>query len=64
MGEGWPILFDVLLGTIDRADLEKDWMAPDRHCWVECEIKWIKELANGVPAMPRHPTFKLDEYSN
>jgi hypothetical protein len=62
MGEGWPILFDVLLATIDRVDLEKDYMAPDRHCWVECEIPWIKELTNGKPSMPRHPTFKLDEH--
>ncbi|TVY81167.1 hypothetical protein LSUE1_G006291 [Lachnellula suecica] len=59
----FPKIFDVVLGTIDRADLEKDWMAPDRHCWVSCEIEWIKELTNGAPSMPRHPSFKLDEHA-
>jgi len=63
MGDGWPDLFDVLLGTIDKADVEKDWMAPDRHCWVECEIGWIRELTNGRPGMPRHPTYKLNEFA-
>lgn len=61
---GFPVIFDVLLGTLNRADLEKDWMSPDRHCWVDCEIKWIKELTNGVPSMPRHPSYKLDEEAN
>lgn len=61
MGDGWPDLFDLLLGTVDKEHLEEDWMAPDRHCWVECGINWIQELTNGRPEMSRHPTFKLNE---
>jgi hypothetical protein len=37
-------------------------MAPNGHCWTEYEVSWIKGLTNGIPAMPRHSTFKLDEY--
>lgn len=61
MGNGWPDIFDVLLATLDRADLDHDWMAPYGHCWVECEVPWISKLTNGMPEMPRHPTFKLNE---
>jgi len=62
MGDGWPDLFDVVLGTIDRKDLENGWMAPDRHCWVECEIPWVAALTSGGPKLPRHLTYKLNEY--
>lgn len=61
LGQGWPDMFDVVLGTLDKGDLENDWMAPDRHCWVSCEIPWISKLTNGIPSMPRHPSYKLDE---
>ena len=63
MGEGFPEIFDVVLGTLDREVLEKDWMAPDRHCWWSCGIKWIQELSNGEKVLPVHPTFKVNEFS-
>lgn len=61
MGEGFPEIFDVILGTLDREDLEQEWMAPDRHCWWSCGIKWVQELSNGGKVLPVHPSFKVNE---
>ncbi|MCJ1391751.1 hypothetical protein MMC18_004616 [Xylographa bjoerkii] len=63
-GEGWPDIFDVVLGTLEREDLEKEYMAPDRHCWVECEIGWVRELTSGGRELPRHPTYKVNEMAD
>ena len=60
-GEGWPDIFDVLLGTLDKEHLEKEYLAPDRHCWVECEIPWVRMLTSGWKELPRHPTYKVNE---
>ena len=62
MVEGFPDIFDTILGTIDREDLEKEWMAPDRHCWWEKGIPWVQELATGGLELPKHPTFKVNEF--
>ncbi|CAF9943579.1 MAG: hypothetical protein ALECFALPRED_000713 [Alectoria fallacina] len=62
MGEGYPEIFDTILGTLDREDLEKDWMAPDRHCWWSCGIEWVQQLSNGGTVLPVHPTFKVNEF--
>ncbi|KAJ8062863.1 hypothetical protein OCU04_008117 [Sclerotinia nivalis] len=59
--DAWPDLFDVVLGTIRRDDLEGEWMIPDRHCWVSKGIPWVGRLTNGIKEMPRHETFKLKE---
>ena len=31
--EPWPDKLDMYLGTVDRQDLEREYMAPDRHVW-------------------------------
>jgi len=51
----WPGLLDIWLGTIDREDLEKDWLAPVRHCWIDVEVPWIGKLATeGSGGIPTH----------
>ncbi len=62
MGEGFPEIFDVILGTLDREDLEKEWMAPDRHCWWSCGINWVQDLSNRRKVLPVHPTYKVNEF--
>ena len=64
MPEGWLDIFDVLVGSMDREFVEKDWMAPDRHCWVGCEIDWVKTLTSGGKKLPRHPRSQLNELAS
>lgn len=61
MVEGWPDLFDTLLGTVDRGDLEREWMAPERQCWWSRGVPWVQRLVDGGLGIPRHPTVKLGE---
>ena len=64
---GWPNMFDVWLGTLDREDLEKDYMQPERMLWCHCGVGWIKELSmNGAreengEGVPMHPLTKIDK---
>ena len=53
-GKDFPEVFDVILGTLDREDLENEWMAPDRHCRWSGGIGWIQELTNGGKVLPVH----------
>ena len=62
MIEGFPDIFDVVLGTFDKEYLKQDWMAPDRHCWWSCGTKWIKKLSGGGVERPRHPGMNLCDF--
>ena len=31
----WPTMLDIWLGTVDREDLERDYMSPERMLWCE-----------------------------
>lgn len=57
---GWPKMLDVLLGTIDREDLDDgDKLAPERQMWCDMGIGWIRRFArNGIP---EHPLSKIDQ---
>lgn len=64
---GWPKMFDIWLGTVDREDLEKDFMRPERQLWCQRGVPWIRELstsgarsADGAP-IPQHPLTKIDK---
>ena len=62
--ESWPDMMDILLGTVDREDLERDWMKPTRELWWDKGIPWIQELVRegtGKEDMPRHPLWKINE---
>ncbi|TEY84008.1 hypothetical protein BOTCAL_0023g00290 [Botryotinia calthae] len=55
MPEGWPEMLDVVMGTIDREDLESDAMIPERALWVDHGIGWVKKLAReGLGTIPQH----------
>ena len=62
MVEGFPDIFDTVLGTVDRADLEKDWLTPERQCWWDKGIPWVQGLVCDGLQTPRHPTFKVSEF--
>ena len=63
MVEGFPDIFDTVLGTVDREDLEKGCLAPDRHCWWSKGVPWVQALARDGSQIPRHPSFKVSEFA-
>lgn len=44
---GWPRMLDFWLGTVDREDLELEWMRPDTRVWCDWGVGWIKGLVVG-----------------
>ncbi|KAM3081442.1 hypothetical protein ACMFMG_004906 [Clarireedia jacksonii] len=56
MPNGWPEMLDVVMGAIDRENLESDAMIPERALWLDCGIDWVKKLAReGLGQIPQHP---------
>ena len=57
-------IVDIVLGTVDRAVLEQQWMMPDRQCWCDLTIPWVKALTEGGEwdKMAQHPTGDYNEY--
>ncbi|KAL8662035.1 MAG: hypothetical protein Q9202_005089 [Teloschistes flavicans] len=62
MLEGYPDMFDVLLGTVDRESLQTEDLRPERHLWWSCGIDWVQELTSGGQRIPRHPKGRLNEF--
>lgn len=59
-----PRMLDIWLGTVDRDDLEKEWMRPERMLWCEKGIDWIRDMArNGAGGVSEHPGRNIDEVS-
>jgi hypothetical protein len=61
--DGWPDMVDILVGTVDREDLEKEWMKPQRELSWDMGIPWIQDLArDGTVKVdtPRHPLWKVN----
>lgn len=55
-------MLDIWLGTVDREDLEKDYMSPERMLWCDMGVPWIRKLAtSGGGGMPCHPLTKIDK---
>jgi len=62
---GWPDMVDILLGTVDREDLEKDWLKPERELWWEMGIPWVRDLTRDGTLkedLPRHPLWKMNHH--
>jgi hypothetical protein len=60
MPQGWPDMLDIVLGTVDREDLEKD-LSPERELWHDRGITWIQNFArNGSGGIPRHPLSDIN----
>ncbi|KAI9714896.1 MAG: hypothetical protein M1820_000185 [Bogoriella megaspora] len=58
--KGFPDLFDVVLGTLDREDLEQSELRPERQLWWEKGIGWVQELSDGLN-VPKHKSFRVNE---
>ncbi|KAE9369025.1 hypothetical protein N431DRAFT_428696 [Stipitochalara longipes BDJ] len=61
--ESWPDMVDILLGTVDREYLEKDWLKPERELWWDMGVPWIRDLTRGGTIkedLPRHPMWKMN----
>ena len=57
-----PEMLDIVLGTVDREDLEKEWFVPERMMWSSFGINWVKRLAReGAGGTPEHPFWKINE---
>ena len=62
MPEGWPEMLDILMGTIDREDLEREELRVERHVWWDKGIGWIRDLfSGGDGGMPKHPLVRLTD---
>ena len=64
--DGWPLMLDIVLGTVDREFLEKDdWFVPERQLWWDKGIPWIHKLSvSGLgegEAVPRHPLADMNQ---
>lgn len=62
--DGGPHVIDICPGSIDRTDLEKDWMIPERQLHWANGIDWIEQLTlgkSGVEHAPRHPHGNVGE---
>ena len=60
---GFPDMLDIMLGSVDRKDLDADNLAPERHLWVGCGIEWVNEFASrGSGGLPKHPEFSIAEF--
>jgi hypothetical protein len=58
---GWPPMLDILTGSVDRADLEHEYMAPERMLWAHYGIPWIRKLAHDGLNIPEHPLMQADK---
>jgi hypothetical protein len=55
-------MLDIWIGSVDQADLEKEWLVPERHLWYDVVIEWIRKFGSeGSGGVPKHGTFKVDE---
>lgn len=58
--DGWEDIMDICLGTVDREDLEKPYMQPERWYNWPTALPWIQELFKDAPG-PRHPSFFTED---
>ena len=45
MPDGFPPVLDLWTGSVDREDLEREWLLPGRHAQLDFEIPWVGKLA-------------------
>jgi hypothetical protein len=60
--KGWPEMLDLVLGTVDREDLEKEWFVPERQLLCGYGIAWVRKFARkGAGEVPEHLSWKINE---
>lgn len=53
---GWPEMLAIMLPTIDRTALEKDWWRPSRAMWTAVGIPWIRDhVKKEASDLEEHP---------
>ena len=58
---GFPDMLDLVLGTVDREDLEGEAMAPERHLWWDCSFKWVRNFSRkGSGGLSVHGTYMVN----
>ena len=64
MPDGWPDMLDIVLGTVDREDLELDSLVPERQLWWDKGISWVQKFSeSGAMTLPKHPLYKINEFA-
>jgi hypothetical protein len=58
---GWPPMLDISIGSVDRADLEHEYMAPERMLWCHYGIPWLRKVARSGLDVPEHPLMQADK---
>ena len=56
-------MLDVYLGTVDREDLDKYALRPDRHVWWDHGVEWVKGLykSGAQGGLPKHAITNMRE---
>lgn len=55
-------MLDIWLGTVDREDLQHEYMKPERVVWCHCNIPCIRELTrSGAGGVPEHTLTSIDK---
>lgn len=58
----WPVMLDIWSSTIDREDLDHDYMVPERMLWCHMGVPWIRRYTReGLGGVPEHPLTKIDK---
>lgn len=66
MPEPWPDMLDIVLGTIDREDLEKvgedgrGYLEPERQLWCGWGMHWLRRAVWDMP-VPKHHKYAPDK---
>ena len=62
MPDGWSDFVDIMLGTVDREQLDQPWMAPEREENFNSGISWARAAAAKGLAGPKHPALLLGQF--
>ena len=55
-------MIDILLGTVDRSDLDSGWLEPERHLWWDYRTDWVQQFASdGAGELVKHPNYNVNE---
>ena len=59
---GFPDMLDIMLGTVDRTNLETEHLAPERQLWCNYGVDWVKSLATeGSGGIPKHGDYHVNQ---
>lgn len=57
-----PDMLDIVMGTVDREDLDSEALRPERQLWWDYGVDWIKDMSvKGISDIPKHGNYKVNE---